>query len=274
MQLIQQLILQIKLKKSFLCVGLDPDVNLMPSGYPKNPEGILAFNQDIIHATKHFAVAYKLNTAFYEVWGAKGWEILEKTLALIPDSTFKIADAKRGDIQHSAAKYAETFFKSLNFDALTVSPFLGLDSLEPFLKYDQKMTIVLGLTSNPGAADFQKLLIQQQVLEKPLFLFEKMIKTLAKKYSYETLMFVIGATNGNLIREIRDWVPKHFFLVPGVGTQQGSLEHVIIQAKTNQGGLIINVGRDLIYQASSREHIFDLTNKKAAEYHLEMLKYL
>ena len=273
MNLIQNLTIQSKLKKSFLCVGLDPDVELMPTGYPKNPDGIFDFNKDIIEATKHFAIAYKLNTAFYELWGSKGWEVLEKTVALLPESSFKIADAKRGDIQHSAAKYAETFFEKLNFDALTVSPFLGLDSLEPFLKYDQKITIVLGLTSNLGATDFQKTLVQHQLLEKPTFLFEKIIKTIAKKYSYEKLMFVIGATNQNLIREIRDWIPKHFFLVPGVGTQQGNLEHVIIQGKTPQGGLIINVGRDIIYHSQSRDKVYEEINQRAAQYHQEMMKF-
>src|SRR5450631_2001448 len=200
------LIEQIRLKKSYLCVGLDTDPQKVPSLLKNYPDPVFEFNKRIIDATRAHCVAYKINTAFYEVSGATGWETLQKTAGYIPSTHFKIADAKRGDIGNTSALYARAFFETLNFDAVTVAPYMGEDSVKPFLEYEGKWTILLGLTSNPGAEDFE----MQKTGDE--YLYEKVLKTASGWGTPENLMFVIGATHPALFEKIRKLVPDHFFL--------------------------------------------------------------
>ncbi len=252
-----QLIQNIFSKKSYLCVGLDTDISKIPVHLQSKPDAVLEFNKQIIDATKDICVAYKLNTAFYESLGAKGWEIMEKTINYIPLTHFKIADAKRGDIGNTSAQYAKAFFKTLNFDAITIAPYMGEDSIKPFLQHENKWAIVLGLTSNPGAADFelQKVEIEIEELNEGVhtkkkqisYLYETVLKKVSAWGSKENLMFVIGATKAADIGSIRKIIPENFLLVPGVGFQGGSLSEVSKAGLTQDCGLLVNVSRAIIY---------------------------
>lgn len=261
---IQQLEKEIIAKQSYLCVGLDTDITKLPAGLPKIKQGVIDFNKAIIDATKEHCVSYKLNTAFYESMGVQGWEIMEETVAYIPSSHFTIADAKRGDIGNTSAQYAKTFFETYKFDGVTVAPYMGEDSLKPFLDYSDKVTIVLGLTSNKGAADFE---LQQ--LQSGERLYEKVLKTVSSWGTEDNLMFVVGATQAEELTNIRKIVPGHFLLVPGVGAQGGSLEEVSKFGLNSRAGLLINASRAVIY-ASSGEDFAEKASHAAASYHNEM----
>ncbi|MCL6523778.1 MAG: orotidine-5'-phosphate decarboxylase [Thermoflavifilum sp.] len=256
----QALFQRILEKKSCLCVGLDPDWEKLPSAvHQSNEHPILAFNRAIIEATAPYCVAYKINTAFYEILGAKGWELLQQTLSLIPDTHLKIADAKRGDVQHTAAQYARAFFETLRVDAVTVSPLLGKDSLAPFFQYTDKWTIVLGLTSNPGSQDF----LQKQCNDQSWY--EHIMQQVAQWVSPDQLMFVVGATWPNQLKRLRELFPDHFFLVPGVGAQGGDIETILRAGWTSRGGMLINVSRAILY-ASTGEDFAQAAAHRAAQY--------
>ena len=234
----------IRRKKSFLCVGLDVDLDKIPPHLLGEEDPIFAFNKAIIDATHTYAVAYKPNTAFYEAYGAAGWQSLEKTVRYIQSidpTLFTIADAKRGDIGTTADRYAQAFFHSMDFDSVTVAPYMGRDSIEPFLAHPGKTTILLGLTSNPGSADFETIHIGKHPMYQ-----EVMQKALTYAHS-ERLMFVVGATQTQHIAAIRQIVPHHFFLVPGVGAQGGSLSEVCRYGLNPAVGLLVNASRAIIY---------------------------
>lgn len=237
---------QIKKKKSFLCVGLDTDIKKIPTFLLTEEDPIFSFNKAIIDATHDLCIAYKPNTAFYESNGVEGWKSLEKTINYIKDTypeLFVIADAKRGDIGNTSKMYARTFFEHLRADALTIAPYMGEDSVTPFLGYANKWVILLALTSNKGSDDFQR--IQDASDNKPLF--EKVMTTSQQWANDEQLMYVVGATQGKAFSKIREIAPTHFLLVPGVGAQGGSLQEVCTYGMTNQCGLIINSSRGIIY---------------------------
>src|SRR5689334_67566 len=206
-----QLIHQIQLKQSYLCVGLDTDIEKIPDHLKFNSDAVFQFNKAIIDATKEYCVAYKINTAFYEAQGLKGWDAMEKTVNYIPSTYFKIADAKRGDIGNTSAQYAKAFFETLNFDAITVAPYMGEDSIRPFLEYENKWTIVLGLTSNKGAADFEMLKTIDD--QNELYLYEQVIRKVSKWGNTDNLMFVAGATRASQLKDLRQLIPDHFLLV-------------------------------------------------------------
>ncbi len=233
---------QIQQKKSCLCVGLDTDINRLPKHLLKHKDPIFEFNKRIIDATKDLCVAYKPNIAFYEAMGAKGWESLAKTLDYIPDTHFTIADAKRGDIGNTSSLYARAFFDTLNFDAVTVAPYMGEDSVKPFLEFENKWVILLALTSNKGSQDFQ---FTKQEGEQPLY--EKVMRKAMTWGNAEQLMFVIGATHPEKFEEIRAIAPDNFLLVPGVGAQGGDLQGVMKYGSNDMGGLLINSSRGIIY---------------------------
>ncbi|MEX2597019.1 MAG: orotidine-5'-phosphate decarboxylase [Salibacteraceae bacterium] len=238
----------IQKKQSFLCVGLDSDLEKIPGHLPKNSEGIVAFNKAIIDATLPYAVAFKLNIAFYEAMGAEGWNALEQTIKLIPKKeALIIADAKRGDIGNTANQYAKAFFEQLNCDAITVNPYMGVDSISPFLLYKEKWTIVLGLTSNSGANDVELLKLQDG-----RHVFESTIETMAKHGSDENLMFVVGATKSEYFKKVRAVAPRNFLLVPGVGAQGGSLAD-LKELFTDDIGLLVNSSRKIIYASSNQD---------------------
>ncbi|HEX9513391.1 MAG TPA: orotidine-5'-phosphate decarboxylase [Puia sp.] len=262
-----QLTGQIRDKKSYLCVGLDTDSTKIPPHLLSAPDPLFEFNRQIIDATKDYCVAYKINTAFYESSGAKGWESMERAVNYIPSTHLKIADAKRGDIGNTASQYAKAFFETLAFDALTVAPYMGEDSVKPFLEYKDKWTIVLGLTSNPGARDFEL----QRAGDG--YLYEKVLTTVAGWGTPENLMFVIGATKPEWFDSIRRLTPDHFYLVPGVGSQGGSLEEISRKAMNKDIGLLVNVSRDVIYAARG-EDFAEAAGAKARGYREEMSGYL
>lgn len=257
----------IKAKKSVLCVGLDTDMNKIPKHLLEEDDPVFAFNKAIIDATKDYTVAYKLNTAFYEAQGLKGWESMAKTLDHIPNDIFTIADAKRGDIGNTAKQYAKTFFETYPFDSVTVAPYMGADSVQPFMEFDGKWAIVLGLTSNKGSADFQ---LQQSGDE---LLYEKVLKTVASWGSDENTMFVIGATRKEQLQHVRLLLPKHFFLVPGVGAQGGDVATVCSNAMNDDAGILINVSRGVIYVSDGTDFA-DKAGAAAAEYQQQMAAYL
>ncbi|MEQ8623936.1 MAG: orotidine-5'-phosphate decarboxylase [Vicingaceae bacterium] len=264
----QELITQIRKKQSFLCVGLDTDINKIPTHLKSEFENpILEFNKRIIDATKDYCVAFKPNIAFYESMGAIGWETLEATLDYIPNDIFTIADAKRGDIGNTANLYAKTFYKTYNFDSVTVAPYMGKDSVLPFLAYDNKWTILLGLTSNQGAADFQQLELKSG--EK---LFEKVLKSSKEWGTAEQLMFVVGATQAADLEQIRKIIPDHFLLVPGVGAQGGSLSEVCRYGLTKDVGLLVNSSRGIIY-ASQGEDFASAAQTAAVTIQKEMAEF-
>ena len=233
---------QIQQKKSCLCVGLDTDINRLPKHLLKHKDPVFEFNKGIIDATKDLCVAYKPNIAFYEAMGAKGWESLAKTLDYIPDTHFTIADAKRGDIGNTSSLYARAFFDTLNFDAVTVAPYMGEDSVKPFLEFENKWVILLALTSNKGSQDFQ---FTKQENNQPLY--EKVMRTAMTWGNADQLMFVVGATHPEKFEEIRAIAPDNFLLVPGVGAQGGDLQGVIKYGSNDMGGLLINSSRGIIY---------------------------
>jgi orotidine-5'-phosphate decarboxylase len=238
---------QIRLKKSFLCIGLDVDVNKIPPHLLTAEDPIFEFNKAIIDATHDLAVSYKPNIAFYEAYGIKGWIALQKTITYLNENypeIFTIADAKRGDIGNTSAMYAKAFFEDLNFDSVTVAPYMGKDSIEPFLTFKNKHTIILALTSNEGAFDFQTL--EQQ--GKPLY--QTVLETSKKWQNAENLMYVVGATKADYFLEIRKIVPHSFLLVPGIGAQGGSLKEVCKYGLSSNIGLLINSSRDIIYASN------------------------
>lgn len=253
-------------KKSLLCVGLDTDPAKLPAPLRSVDNGVAIFNKAIIDATKEFAVAYKLNTAFYEAQGIAGWRALEETRTYIPPNILTIADAKRGDIGNTADQYAKTFFETYPFHAITVAPYMGRDSVEPFLKHEGKWAIVLGLTSNPGADDFEKLVCEG----KPLY--EHVLTRVSEWGSPENLMFVVGATRPEELARIRKILPRHFLLIPGVGAQGGTVKEVCDAAITGDGGLLINVSRGIQY-ASAGEDFAEAAHQAAKKYQQEMAPY-
>lgn len=241
-----ELINQIKKKENYLCIGLDTDITKIPKHLQAHPNAVVQFNKAIIDATKEFCVCYKINTAFYEAMGLKGWEALEQTVHYIPSTHFKIADAKRGDIGNTSTQYAKTFFEVYPFDAVTVAPYMGEDSVKPFLEYKDKWTIVLGLTSNKGSEDFQQLNVSLEHSKKS-FLYEKVMQKMADWGTTENLMFVVGATKPEQLENLRKTFPRHFFLIPGVGAQGGSLQDVSRAALNEDGGILVNASRAIIY---------------------------
>lgn len=243
-----ELITQIKTKKSFLCVGLDPDLAKIPSHLLQTEDPLFAFCKGIIDATHPYAVAFKPNTAFFECHGAKGWASLQKTIAYIPKECFVIADAKRGDIGNTSAYYAQTFFEHMQADALTVAPYMGSDSVEPFLAFKNKWVILLALTSNDGAKDFQLMDFNGKAL------FETVLEKSATWGTPENLMYVVGATQAAHIARVRALVPNHFLLVPGVGAQGGDLATVVQYCANSECGLLVNSSRAIIYASSGTDY--------------------
>ena len=262
-----ELVERIFKKRSYLCIGLDTDIEKIPKHLLSKDDPVFSFNKAIIDATKEFCVAYKINTAFYEAEGVKGWETMGKTVNYIPSTHFKIADAKRGDIGNTASQYARAFFETMDFDAITVAPYMGEDSVRPFLEYNDKWTIVLGLTSNPGAKDFEL----QRTGED--YLYEKVLKTASQWGTPDNLMFVIGATQPEWFEKIRLLTPDHYYLVPGVGSQGGSLETISEKALNRDAGLLVNVSRGIIY-ISDEEDFAEKAGTEAACYQGEMRRYL
>lgn len=264
----EQLFEQIKSKESYLCVGLDTDITKIPQHLLKEKDPIFAFNKAIIDATADFAVAYKPNIAFYESLGAKGWETLEKTLEYIPSDIFTIADAKRGDIGNTSKMYAKAFFENMDFDSITVAPYMGEDSVKPFLEFDNKWVILLALTSNQGSKDFQSM-----ILEGGDHLFEAVLNKSKQWGSPDQLMFVVGATKGYMFEIIRRHAPDHFLLVPGVGAQGGDLKTISQLGMNSKCGLLVNSSRNIIYASESTS--FDMDARKAAKkVQQEMAGYL
>jgi orotidine-5'-phosphate decarboxylase len=265
-----QLIEQIKKKRSFLCIGLDVDLEKIPKHLLSLEDPIFEFNKQIIDATHHLAVAYKPNIAFYEAYGINGWQSLQKTIGYLNKNypeIFTIADAKRGDIGNTSTRYAKAFLEDLNFDSITVAPYMGRDSVEPFLAFENKFTILLALTSNKGGLDFQTLTFNNEALYKIV---------LKKSLTYnnsQNLMFVVGATRPAYFKEIRKIVPDHFLLVPGVGAQGGSLQDVCKFGLTNEIGLLVNSSRSIIY-ASYDLNFAQKAKEKAFELQQEMQQLL
>ncbi|MGB4845390.1 MAG: orotidine-5'-phosphate decarboxylase [Ferruginibacter sp.] len=263
----KQLIGQIQLKKSYLCVGLDTDITKIPAHLQSHPDAVFEFNKQIIDATQDLCVAYKINTAFYEAMGVKGWEVMEKTVNYIPKDQFIIADAKRGDIGNTSTQYAKAFFETMDFDAITVAPYMGEDSIKPFLAFENKWAIVLGLTSNAGSKDFE----QQKIGNE--YLYETVLKKVSSWGTDENLMFVVGATKTSDLAEIRKIIPEHFLLVPGVGFQGGSLAEVSKYGMNTDCGLLVNASRAIIF-ASEKEDFAIEARAIAQQYQAEMAGYL
>ena len=263
----QTLIQQIRTKKSYLCVGLDSDITKIPQHLLQHEDPVFEFNKAIIDTTKDLCVSYKINTAFYEANGLKGWQSMEKTLNYIPKDIFTIADAKRGDIGNTSTQYAKAFFNAMQFDSITVAPYMGKDSVKPFLDFENKWTIVLGLTSNEGAFDFQYLKNENQEL------FKHVIQKVASWGTDENLMFVIGATKTAQLKEVREIIPNHFLLVPGVGAQGGSLEEVSKIGMNADVGLLVNASRQIIF-ASNGEDFAEKARTEALKLQAEMALYL
>lgn len=268
-----QLIAQIKQKKSFLCVGLDTDITKIPQHLLKEEDPIFAFNKAIIDATADLCVAYKPNIAFFESRGVSGWQSLQKTWAYLPKDCLSIADAKRGDIGNTSTMYAKAFFdeqaSGMGFDAITVAPYMGSDSIMPFLSYPDKWTIVLALTSNQGGLDFQL----NKDEETGLHLYQQVIQKVNAWGNPDNLMYVVGATRGELFTEIRKVAPDHFLLVPGVGAQGGSLEEVCKYGMNQDIGLIVNATRSIIY-ASQGKDFAEKARQEALKLQQEMEKIL
>ena len=261
-----QLTQQIQRKKSFLCIGLDVDLNKIPRHLLREEDPIFAFNKAIIDATHHLCVAYKPNTAFYEAYGIKGWKSLEKTIKYLNKNypnIFTIADAKRGDIGNTSSMYAKAFFEDLAFDSVTVAPYMGKDSVEPFLAFDNKHTIMLALTSNEGAFDFQTRNTEGKEL------YKQVLETSKTWKNANNLMYVVGATKARYFKEIREIIPNAFLLVPGVGAQGGNLQEVCAYGMSENIGLLINSSRGIIY-ASNDQNFADAAAESAAELQQEM----
>lgn len=267
----QEIISQIKTKASFLCIGLDPDIQKIPSHLLKGEEPLFAFNKAIIDATHDLCVAYKPNLAFYESCGLEGWKAFEKTVRYIREkdpTQFIIADAKRGDIGNTAEMYARSFYESLPIDAVTLAPYMGKDSVQPFLSYPGKWAILLALTSNRGSADFQ--MLEDAQGER---LFEKVLRRSSDWGDEFSMMYVVGATQGSLLQDVRKLVPRHFLLVPGVGAQGGSLKEVARYAMNDDCGLLVNASRQILY-ASKDEEFAQAARQEALKLQQEMQTYL
>jgi len=264
----QELINQIKEKKSFLCIGLDTDSAKIPKHLLAFEDPVFEFNKRIIDETKDLCVAFKLNIAFYESQGIEGWKSLMKTIDYIPKDIFTIADAKRGDIGNTSTMYAKTFFESMDFSSITVSPYMGSDSVEPFLKFKNKWVILLALTSNLGSKDFQMISDSNGIN-----LYENIIRKSAKWAGDDRIMYVVGATQSKLIKEIRKIIPDHFLLVPGIGAQGGSLGEVIENGLNSDYGLLINSSRSIIYSDSSLDFASSARNA-AMQIKLEMERFI
>ncbi|WP_109437242.1 MULTISPECIES: orotidine-5'-phosphate decarboxylase [Aquimarina] len=266
----QELVAQIHKKKSFLCIGLDVDLNKIPKHILEKEDPIFEFNKAIIDATHHLAVAYKPNIAFYEAYGIKGWKSLEKTITYLNENypeVFTIADAKRGDIGNTSTMYAKAFFEDLEFDSITIAPYMGKDSVEPFLAFENKHTILLALTSNQGAFDFQT----KDVEGKELY---KQVLEVSKSYeNSENLMYVVGATKAEYLSDIRKIIPESFLLVPGVGAQGGNLQEVCKHGLNNQVGLLVNSSRGIIYASNGMDYDKAAANK-ASELQKQMQEIL
>ena len=266
----EQLVEQIHTKQSFLCIGLDTDLEKVPPHLLNEEDPIFAFNKAIIDATHHLCVAYKPNTAFYEAYGLKGWNALEKTIKYLNEKhpeIFTIADAKRGDIGNTSTRYAKAFFEEMGFDSVTIAPYMGKDSVEPFLAFEDKHTILLALTSNQGAYDFQTKMVDGEALYK---------KVLATSLTYENsqnLMYVVGATKASCLAEIREIVPNSFLLVPGVGAQGGSLKEVCHYGMNSNVGLLVNSSRGIIFASKGLDFALE-ASKKAAELQGQMKEEL
>ena len=269
----KQLVQQIQQKKSYLCVGLDTDLTKIPKHLQSHPDAVFEFNKQIIDATQDLCVAYKINTAFYEAMGLKGWEAMEKTVNYIPKEQFIIADAKRGDIGNTSSQYAKAFFETLNFDAITVAPYMGEDSVKPFLEFENKWAIVLGLTSNAGSKDFEQLKFVDKNNNGGEFLYETVLKKVSSWGTNDNLMFVVGATKASDFEGIRKIIPNHFLLVPGVGFQGGSLKEVSKYGLNKDCGLLVNVSRAIIY-AGEKEDFAVEARAIAQQYQSEMAEYL
>ena len=239
----------IQAKRSYLCVGLDSDPDKIPSHLLKYQDPVFEFNKEIIDATNKYCIAYKINTAFYEAHGAMGWETLEKTRKYIPEDIFTIADAKRGDIGNTSKQYALAFFQHLDFDAITVAPYMGKDSVVPFLGFENKWVILLALTSNAGSEDFQ--FITEEGSSRKLF--EIVLEKSQQWSNAGQMMYVVGATQASALKEIRRIVPDHFLLIPGVGAQGGSLQEVSRNGLNDQCGLLVNASRSIIYASTDKE---------------------
>ena len=266
----QELVNQIRKKKSFLCVGLDVDLNKIPKHLLNLDDPIFEFNKAIIDATHEYCVAYKPNTAFYEAYGLEGWKSLERTIQYLNANypeLFTIADAKRGDIGNTSTMYAKAFLENLNFDSITVAPYMGKDSVEPFLAFTDKHTILLALTSNQGAFDFQTQVLSDEEL------YKKVISTSKNWENSENLMYVVGATKAEFLADIRKIIPNSFLLIPGVGAQGGSLEAVCKYGMADNIGMLINSSRGIIY-ASHGEDFAEIAGSKAKELQKQMASYL
>jgi orotidine-5'-phosphate decarboxylase len=262
----QQLTQQIKKKKSFLCIGLDVDLNKIPKHLLKEEDPIFSFNKAIIDATHHLCVAYKPNTAFYEAYGLKGWKALGKTILYLNEKhpeIFTIADAKRGDIGNTSTMYAKAFFEDFEFDSVTVAPYMGKDSIEPFLAFENKHTIMLALTSNEGAFDFQTKTVEGKEL------YKQVLETSKSWKNSENLMYVVGATKAEYFADIRTIIPNSFLLVPGVGAQGGNLQDVCKYGMNDKVGLLINSSRGIIY-ASQNDDFAQAAAEKAKELQSQM----
>ena len=264
----QELINQIKLKKSFLCIGLDTDIQKIPEHLLKFDDPVFEFNKQIIDSTKDLCVAYKLNTAFYESNGINGWKSLMKTIEYIPKNIFSIADAKRGDIGNTSKMYAKTFFETMDFDSITVNPYMGSDSVEPFLDFNNKWVILLALTSNKGSEDFQNFSNQSNVK-----LYQQVIEKSINWSDDSRIMYVVGATKSDSLKEIRKIIPDHFLLIPGVGAQGGSLDDVVKFGMNKDCGLLINSSRSIIY-AGQGENFAENAREAALKIKSEMENYL
>ena len=267
---IEGLIEQIQKKNSFLCVGLDTDLDKIPPHLLEEEDPIFSFNKAIIDATQAYCVAYKPNTAFYEAYGTKGWKSLKKTITYLNENypeQFTIADAKRGDIGNTSTRYAKAFFEELNFDSVTIAPYMGRDSVEPFLEFKDKHAILLALTSNQGAFDYQSKKLEENEL------YKQVIATSQRYKNADRLMYVVGATKAEYLAEIRELAPDNFLLVPGVGAQGGSLEKVCEYGMTKNVGLLVNSSRGIIY-ASNGLNFAEIAKEKAIEIKKEMERQL
>jgi len=260
----QELLNQILKKKSFLCVGLDTDIEKIPTHLLELEDPIFEFNKQIIDATKDYCVAYKPNLAFYESLGIKGWESLQKTMEYIPKDIFTIADAKRGDIGNTSRMYAKTFFEYFNFDSVTVAPYMGEDSVSPFLEFNNKWVILLAATSNVGGLDFQ-----YKKIEGGNKVFEEVLEKSLEWGNDENLMYVVGATRAEMLSDVRAIVPNAFLLVPGVGAQGGSLDEVVKYGMNDSCGLLVNSSRGIIYAGAGKDFA-SVARQKARELQVQM----
>jgi len=265
----QQLVGLIRELSSCLCVGLDTDINKIPAHLQSSEEPLFAFNKEIIDATRPYTVAYKLNLAFYESLGSKGWKAFEKTVNYIGNDRFIIADAKRGDIGNTAAMYAKTFFERFQCNAVTINPYMGLDTALPFLQYKDHWSIILACTSNPGAADFEKLIIEGEQVE----LYLKVVRKFVQNAASDQLMFVVGATQTEDLSRIRAEALDYFFLVPGVGAQGGTVKEVMAAGMSQDVGLLINASRSIIF-ASSGADFAKAAEEAAQSYQSEMSAFI